>query len=107
MIRRPPRSTLFPYTTLFRSCHIFERSVAPVVPQAYRSSLVRFRSAVGLALSIQRAIQVRLRRPLDIISHYEIEMPVLVVIHPGGACAELVDTAQPGLLRHVGERAIP
>src|SRR5215207_11122180 len=21
MIRRPPRSTLFPYTTLFRSCH--------------------------------------------------------------------------------------
>src|ERR1044072_874776 len=25
MIRRPPRSTLFPYTTLFRSCH--ERSI--------------------------------------------------------------------------------
>src|SRR2546429_6670349 len=23
MIRRPPRSTLFPYTTLFRSCAIF------------------------------------------------------------------------------------
>src|SRR5258707_227167 len=23
MIRRPPRSTLFPYTTLFRSCHAF------------------------------------------------------------------------------------
>src|SRR3712207_7301967 len=22
MIRRPPRSTLFPYTTLFRSCHL-------------------------------------------------------------------------------------
>src|SRR2546426_8440476 len=25
MIRRPPRSTLFPYTTLFRSCPILER----------------------------------------------------------------------------------
>src|SRR5256885_10345690 len=25
MIRRPPRSTLFPYTTLFRSQHIFVR----------------------------------------------------------------------------------
>src|SRR2546430_13467500 len=25
MIRRPPRSTLFPYTTLFRSHHGFER----------------------------------------------------------------------------------
>src|SRR3712207_7410555 len=23
MIRRPPRSTLFPYTTLFRSAHVF------------------------------------------------------------------------------------
>src|SRR2546430_9560824 len=24
MIRRPPRSTLFPYTTLFRSCSLFD-----------------------------------------------------------------------------------
>src|SRR2546430_8661092 len=27
MIRRPPRSTLFPYTTLFRSCHLDQRAV--------------------------------------------------------------------------------
>src|SRR2546422_3226119 len=27
MIRRPPRSTLFPYTTLFRSAEIVERRV--------------------------------------------------------------------------------
>src|SRR2546430_7845304 len=26
MIRRPPRSTLFPYTTLFRSAHLFART---------------------------------------------------------------------------------
>src|SRR5256885_3932897 len=26
MIRRPPRSTLFPYTTLFRSCHSRQRA---------------------------------------------------------------------------------
>src|SRR3712207_6963003 len=41
MIRRPPRSTLFPYTTLFRSLLVvlgarmfneFERSPAPPVP---------------------------------------------------------------------------
>src|SRR2546425_10347646 len=25
MIRRPPRSTLFPYTTLFRSCRVHQR----------------------------------------------------------------------------------
>src|SRR5256885_12142042 len=30
MIRRPPRSTLFPYTTLFRSQH---RTALPDVPQ--------------------------------------------------------------------------
>src|SRR5438552_14280252 len=29
MIRRPPRSTLFPYTTLFRSAHLVE--LRPVV----------------------------------------------------------------------------
>src|SRR5215510_15775844 len=29
MIRRPPRSTLFPYTTLFRSCPSFSPSGAP------------------------------------------------------------------------------
>src|SRR2546425_6241838 len=30
MIRRPPRSTLFPYTTLFRSSPFFRRGEAPV-----------------------------------------------------------------------------
>src|SRR5947209_13075438 len=29
MIRRPPRSTLFPYTTLFRSGVLFGRAAAP------------------------------------------------------------------------------
>src|SRR2546429_2774118 len=27
MIRRPPRSTLFPYTTLFRSTHTYTRAI--------------------------------------------------------------------------------
>src|SRR5258707_7418418 len=35
MIRRPPRSTLFPYTTLFRSCHAAPRG-------AYRPSDTRW-----------------------------------------------------------------
>src|SRR5688572_31358329 len=29
MIPRPPISTLFPYTTLFRSCVIFSRNIKP------------------------------------------------------------------------------
>src|SRR5258708_22173109 len=32
MIRRPPRSTLFPYTTLFRSAHEIENSSPPNNP---------------------------------------------------------------------------
>src|SRR2546427_2316816 len=30
MIRRPPRSTLFPYTTLFRSAAVFQRGHAAI-----------------------------------------------------------------------------
>src|SRR3712207_7538233 len=42
MIRRPPRSTLFPYTTLFRSQHVLEvdeyplRRLRPQVRRAFR-----------------------------------------------------------------------
>src|SRR2546430_12816283 len=31
MIRRPPRSTLFPYTTLFRSHELFERNCPSLI----------------------------------------------------------------------------
>src|SRR3712207_8735823 len=34
MIRRPPRSTLFPYTTLFRSCADSRQRAAPDSPAA-------------------------------------------------------------------------
>src|SRR3989454_9605603 len=32
MIRRPPRSTLFPYTTLFRSARLISRAAAGLFP---------------------------------------------------------------------------
>src|SRR5438132_6918231 len=44
MLRRPPSSTLFPYTTLFRSLMIILRSVGPVI-----STRRSWRSAGGLA----------------------------------------------------------
>src|SRR5258708_30671780 len=34
MIRRPPRSTLFPYTTLFRSASRHDRARRPVRPRS-------------------------------------------------------------------------
>src|SRR2546430_12704660 len=40
MIRRPPRSTLFPYTTLFRSYRLlFAGDLALLVPQPNHSNL--------------------------------------------------------------------
>src|SRR3712207_8960908 len=49
MIRRPPRSTLFPYTTLFRS----ER--AGVLPAVVGEGLVGLRHPVDVVLALVRA----------------------------------------------------
>src|SRR3712207_8719768 len=51
MIRRPPRSTLFPYTTLFRSQRRERRLLGQVphrglVGEGHAGSLARFRTAV-------------------------------------------------------------
>src|SRR2546426_2742764 len=45
MIRRPPRSTLFPYTTLFRSYRIpWESAICTAYPLGYVVVLIRSRS---------------------------------------------------------------
>src|SRR5438552_14442820 len=41
MIRRPPRSTLFPYTTLFRSLTLHEQSMGLSTEQALENLLER------------------------------------------------------------------
>src|SRR5258708_11025643 len=43
MIRRPPRSTLFPYTTLFRSQVVRTTSVAAAGSRGSKSRFTRFR----------------------------------------------------------------
>src|SRR5258707_9969083 len=45
MIRRPPRSTLFPYTTLFRSHRSFPRGSACPCPRPARHSQPRFQGS--------------------------------------------------------------
>src|SRR2546430_7805840 len=51
MIRRPPRSTLFPYTTLFRSF----RPCQPLLPARGRSGLRQQPAPTSLAFQIQRS----------------------------------------------------
>src|SRR2546422_6095022 len=46
MIRRPPRSTLFPYTTLFRSFARFATSFGKLCSKRKKRNVCLFRSAV-------------------------------------------------------------
>src|SRR5256886_11035006 len=55
MIRRPPRSTLFPYTTLFRSC---ERRCRPTGIGAPSGGAAPRTAGVGAALVLGRALSV-------------------------------------------------
>src|SRR5207237_10324567 len=53
MIRRPPRSTLFPYTTLFRSCRCFIWSIASSARFSRRALITA--TAVGRATNMRRS----------------------------------------------------
>src|SRR3712207_8652988 len=61
MIRRPPRSTLFPYTTLFRSRGGVEQVVAEV--RVELAGVLDERDDVRVVLP--RAVRDRQRRPAD------------------------------------------
>src|SRR5260370_23036209 len=55
MIRRPPRSTLFPYTTLFRSALPFCRRRACALQPHYHAGVVALAAHVGIARVHQRS----------------------------------------------------
>src|SRR5438034_10548814 len=68
MLRRPPRSTLFPYTTLFRSLPVERHAEPPVqrgVPGPEPEGLAVRRLRVGvpaLAAEAERKVRSRLER---------------------------------------------
>src|ERR1051325_5408908 len=72
MIRRPPRSTLFPYTTLFRACRS-TASFLNAIPISSRASIARRqkrkrfcrteRSPAGLPAAVGRPEGLRYRTP--------------------------------------------
>src|SRR2546428_2521576 len=75
MIRRPPRSTLFPYTTLFRSLVFFER-LDRVIGAARALGLFLFRRRAFLRMLAERkAIQDRKSTRLN-SSHDQISYAV-------------------------------
>src|SRR5256885_13193626 len=80
MIRRPPSSTLFPYTTLFRSAflHVFPYSPRPGTPAARMPpldpALVRERAA-RLRAAGAAALQAELHRRVGTEGEVLIERP--------------------------------
>src|SRR5256885_8855996 len=62
MIRRPPRSTLFPYTTLFRS-----RELARVGPASYLEAQLQPAQEAALPPEVQAQVDAMTisRRPVD------------------------------------------
>src|SRR5437762_10013884 len=60
MIRRPPRSTLFPYTTLFRSVrHLDDEDVALPAPARHAHRLADVR--------VERRASVERDRPIEVV----------------------------------------
>src|SRR2546430_11456937 len=57
MIRRPPRSTLFPYTTLFRS-HFGDEVLSPAIGQAANWPLVRDGAPMTLQMRVRECLEL-------------------------------------------------
>src|SRR2546426_2666028 len=96
MIRRPPRSTLFPYTTLFRS-----RPLLPQDPEGTSSSPLR--SAVSVAARKKRSEEhtSELQSPCNLVCRLLLEKKKLLsnkvclslgclsLLFPHGRCTTL------------------
>ncbi len=71
-----------------RAGHVVERAVPRVVEQRRALAVVRLGRAVRLPRPVQRAEQVLVDRPLDVVRDEQIEEAVAVVVEPGGARRE-------------------
>src|SRR6478672_12099966 len=78
MIRRPPRSTLFPYTTLFRSCSPTSERALEWLPRTYSSS--------GPARSEEHTSELQSRS--DIVCRLLLEKKKMEMVAPLGLRVE-------------------
>src|SRR5437879_11651386 len=72
-LRRPPRSTLFPYTTLFRSCRLRRRQDTP---RRLGRRRCRFRYQRQVSPT---ALQLRLSKPRSEEHTSELQSPMYLV----------------------------
>src|SRR3712207_8398940 len=62
MIRRPPRSTLFPYTTLFRSLHPGNSIIVEPTPDAVANAVAFIKARPFDSSAIQREASAAVER---------------------------------------------
>src|SRR5260370_33519123 len=96
MIRRPPRSTLFPYTTLFRSVHVINQSALDEFSRAVRT-------VSGQPDLELRAMQGGL--PESLYGRVA-QQPQVSLAAPWIEATALAGTATPGQLRVLGGDAL-
>src|SRR3990170_3868549 len=91
MIRRPPRSTLFPYTTLFRSRYLLRRS-SQSMPAPPADCFCFFRSEEHTS---------ELQSPDHLVCRLLLEKKKGAVMRPPGLCwrPSSRDSSWPGILR--------
>src|SRR3712207_587421 len=84
MIRRPPRSTLFPYTTLFRSRE------GDVEPAADVDDAVGIPDALGVAGRLERADQAVLEQQRPELGRGRLAVHLLGARRPRGTDGEVL-----------------
>src|SRR2546425_12050261 len=97
MIRRPPRSTLFPYTTLFRSLEPYRR-------KAFLACKTLKRDKTGAAAELDQSL--RLLRT-DHVDLYQLHALTKIedldqALGPGGAIETFARARQEGKVRFIG-----
>src|SRR6266699_4299184 len=105
MIRRPPRSTLFPYTTLFRSLDRQETEIGP--PLDHRLGDVT-ELAIGLRLGVRLEQEERLLRVRAGLSLkcYPLAFHWLTLMAPG-SCRKIVGRSYCRLMTRTNTEATP
>src|SRR3989442_10756510 len=83
MIRRPPRSTLFPYTTLFRSERAAEKLGIPFLGRVPIDPAIRVGGDMGLPLVVANPDSPQAKAFMDIASRIAARISVLTAAASG------------------------
>src|SRR2546430_13241746 len=104
MIRRPPRSTLFPYTTLFRSglSHINSANYTPFVPNGWRGihqgAAIVFFAYIGfdaISTAAEETKNPQRNLPIGILGGLAICTLIYVIV--GAVLTGMVKDTDPGV----------